>query len=164
MAKDDDLKAEYLLLQNMYESYDQRSLTIKSWVIGGSIAGLSIGASIKEPTRAAWIVVATLSFFVWYLEGRWKMFQHALRARIRVIEAHFRNEPEILPEYRDPLPFQIYHWWFVAESQDRPIYPYEQAKSRRSFAWRLCRSMLQDPVWVPYVPIIAICLFFLISR
>ena len=71
--QDDLLKDEYLLLQNMYESYDQRSLTIKSWVIGGSIAGLSIGAGIKEPRPAVWIVVATLSFFVWYLEGRWKM-------------------------------------------------------------------------------------------
>ena len=93
-----------------------------------------------------------------------KMFQHALRARIRVIEAHFRHEPEILPEYKNPTPFQTYHWWFIAESQDLPIYPYEKARARKSFAWRLCRSMLQDPVWVPYVPIIVICGLFLILK
>jgi hypothetical protein len=160
--RDDYLKEEYLFLQNLYESYDQRSLTIKSWVIGGSLAGLSIGAGIDKPRAAIWLVIATLSFFVWYLEGRWKMFQHALRDRIRVIEAYFRNDPQILPEYKNPIPFQTYHWWFIAEREDVPIYGYEKSKRHRPFGWRLCGSMLQDPVWVPYVPIIVICALFLI--
>jgi hypothetical protein len=160
---DEYLRDEYLLLQNLYESYDQRSLTIKSWVIGGTIAGLSIGAGITaaSPRPAIWVVVGTLSLFVWYLEGRWKMFQHALRARIRVIEAYFRKESDILPEYKNPIPFQTYHWWFMAERHDMPIYPYEKAKERKSFAWRVCLSMFQDPVWVPYLPIIVICALFL---
>ena len=44
MLKDEDLrtalKDEYLLLQNQYEDFDRRSLTIKGWFGGGAAAAV----------------------------------------------------------------------------------------------------------------------------
>jgi hypothetical protein len=33
-----DLKGEYILLQNLYEDFDRRSLAIKGWIAAGAVA------------------------------------------------------------------------------------------------------------------------------
>ena len=37
--------------------------------------------------------VTVIALVFWYLEAKWKLFQHALADRIRVIEAYFRDDP-----------------------------------------------------------------------
>ncbi len=91
------LKDEYLLLQNQYEDFDRRSLTIKGWI--GSGAAASLALSFNSTSRYAFLVpifVAVIAAVFWYLEASWKMFQYALSDRIRIIEAYFREDPDIL--------------------------------------------------------------------
>jgi hypothetical protein len=150
------LKDEYLKLQDMYEAYDSRSLTIKGWLSAAAIAGMALGFDgDKNPHGIIWILIAAISACIWYLEGRWKLFQYGLRDRIRVIEAYFRNDPDVL--LKDPLPFQTYHWWFQSHRHDTPIFEYEKNIRPRPFGRRLFWAMAQDFVFVPYLPIIIIC-------
>jgi hypothetical protein len=64
------LKDEYLLLQNQYEDFDRRSLTIKGWIASGSIAALAI--SLGSSYRYIYLVpvlVAVMASVFWYLES-----------------------------------------------------------------------------------------------
>ncbi|MBP7000853.1 hypothetical protein [Amaricoccus sp.] len=107
--RDSFLKDEYILLQNLYEDYDRRSITIKGWVASGAIVAIALG--FNESYSLNYLIpiaVAIVTISIWYVETYWKMFQAALRPRIKVIEAHFRSDPyRIFP---DPAPFQSYDW------------------------------------------------------
>lgn len=119
------LKDEYLFLQNQYEDFDRRSLTIKGWLSTGGIAAIAI--SFNSSYKDVYIIpifVASIAAVFWYLECYWKLFRYALRDRIRVIEAYFRSDTDIL--VRNPEPFQIYDWWFRSYCKDEPIYKDEK--------------------------------------
>ncbi len=151
------LRDEYLLLQNQYEDYDRRSIAIKGWVSSGAIAALALGLSDTGPNPVAiHLITTTIVSMVWYLEVRWKLFQYALSDRIRVLEAHFRQDEEVL--VKDPAPFQIYHWWFRSYANDEPIYQYEAAFRPRGRQKRLWSVAFQRFVFIPYLPIIIIAL------
>jgi hypothetical protein len=152
------LKEEYLFLQSQYEDYDRRSLVIKGWVAGGAIAALALAfnssykLAILLPVMTAVIVAS-----VWYLEAHWKLFQYALADRIRVIEAYFRSDADIL--IKKPHPFQIYNWWYKSYSRDEPIYEYEKNSGKRpqSHFARLIAAASQKFVCIPYLPILVLC-------
>ena len=74
------------------------------------------------------VAMTVISIMFWYLEAKWKLFQYALSDRIRVIEAYFRDDPDIL--VREPVPFQIYSFWFRSYHRDEPIYEYERNHKR----------------------------------
>jgi hypothetical protein len=157
------LKDEYLLLQNQYEDYDKRSLTIKSWVSGGAIAALALAFnSSYKAVLFVPVIVGVIVAVIWYLEAYWKLFQYALADRIRMIEAYFRNDPDIL--IKDMSPFQIYHWWFLTYTKDQPIFEYERRENLRpkSHSKRLWRVARQRFVCLPYLPILALCAVSLI--
>lgn len=119
------LKDEYFKLQDYYEDYDKRSLTIKSWISVGAAAAIAIGLDpTKNGNGILWIIISAIAPCFWYLEIQWKLFQYALSDRIRIIEAHFRREKDIL--VRDPPPLQIFHSWFKSHKYDRPIFEYEK--------------------------------------
>jgi len=151
------LKDEYLLLQNQYEDFDRRSLTIKGWI--GSGAAASLALSFNSTNQYAFMVpifVAVIAAVFWYLETCWKMVQYSLSDRIRIIEAYFRGDADILEQ--DPVPFQTYHAWFKSFAEDRPIYPYERkyrSKSRNARFWEVAR---QGFVCALYAAIIALSL------
>lgn len=160
-SQDSFLRDEYLLLQQQYEDYDKRSLTIKGWVSSGAIAAFAL--SFSTDSSEVWLIpifTAVLTLSVWYLETSWKIFQYGLSSRIRIIEAHFREEPDIL--FKDPKPFQIYHWWFKTTFEDPPIYDHEITRSRYR---RFIFSAFQPFVMLPYVPILILCAlsYFLIG-
>jgi hypothetical protein len=149
------LKDEYLLLQNQYEDFDRRSLTIKGWVASGAAAALAI--SFSTSYRLSVLIpmfVAIIATVFWYLEAKWKLFQYALADRIRVIEAYFRDDPN----KPDPLPspFQVYSSWYRSYAKDEPIYDYEKEYRPRSIGFRLGRAALHPFVNVLYVSIIAL--------
>jgi hypothetical protein len=149
------LKDEYLLLQNQYEDYDRRSLTIKGWVGTGAIAATALAFSTSYP--AALVIPVFVFIFAaifWYLEACWKLFQYAISDRIRVIEAHFRNDPDIL--IRNPPPFQIYHFWYKSFTKDEPIFEYEKAFRPKSRAHRLFEAALQGFVMILYVSVMVL--------
>lgn len=155
------LKDEYILLQNQYEDFDKRSLTIKGWIASGSVAALSIslGQNIKTPELVP-VFVIIISLVFWYLETKWKMFQYALSYRIRIIEAHFRNDPDVI--VKSPAPFQIYHSWFESYAGDLPLYAYEKRpRSSLRRHWEVAR---QPFVALLYITIIIISLVTLLLR
>jgi hypothetical protein len=134
------LKDEYLKLQDQYEDFDRRSLTIKGWVSAG--AAIAIVTGLKADGRFAipqWIAIASFALTFWYLEARWKQFQYALAGRIRELERYFRDGT---PE---PKPLQIYQNWF----------DHYRRATGRSTLWGAAR---QDFVMLPYVVIVAVCL------
>jgi hypothetical protein len=147
------LKDEYLLLQNQYEDFDRRSLTIKGWVATGAVAALAISFSTNYRLSVLLpIFVIVIALVFWYLEAKWKLFQYALADRIRIIEAYFRDDPN-KPEAM-PAPFQIYHTWYKSYAKDEPIYDYERAYRPRSLSARLRDAALQPFVNALYVAII----------
>jgi hypothetical protein len=153
----DCLREEYQILQRQYEDFDQRSLTIKGWISAAAIAAIALGADKgRNPHGEIWLAIAAIAACVWYLEGRWKTFQYAMRNRIRIIEAYFRDDPDIL--IKNPAPFQIYHWWFRSYANDEPIYEYEKQSRPKRYWIRLWVAMKQQFVFVPYAPIILVCI------
>jgi hypothetical protein len=151
------LKDEYGILQRLYEDFDQRSLTIKGWISFASVAAIALGLDkSKSPGGEIWLIVAIVCGCIWYLEARWKTFQYAFRNRIRTIEAFFRNDPEIT--VRSIAPFQIYESWFDGYN-DRPVFKREIGHRLKPLSARLAAAMFQDFVFLPYLPIIGICLY-----
>lgn len=161
--KNDYLKDEYLKLQDQYEDYDRRALQIKGWIGAGTIAAFGIG--LNEPILTRDLVlftIALISLCFWYLEAKWKLFQYAITDRIRILEAHFRQDEEIL--FKDPEPLQIYNWWFRSYSRDEPIYPYEREFRPKSRSKRLASSAFQTFVHLPYSLIILLCILAYILK
>ena len=133
------LRDEYLKLQDQYEDFDRRSLTIKGWVSAGAAIAFANGFKTSEPfSVGAWLAIGSIALCIWYLEARWKQFQYALAGRIQELEAHFRGEE---PE---PFPLQMYASWFRN---------YRRGHGRSSL-WAAAR---QDFVMLPYVLIVLIC-------
>ena len=155
------LKDEYLKLQDQYEDFDRRSLTIKGWVAAGSAAAIAIGFdSTKSGSGLIWIAIALLSACFWYLEAYWKTFQYALSDRIRIIEAYFRNDRET--SFEDLHPFQIYDWWFKSYRSELSDYEKPQAGRDIKPRKRIFVAAKQHFVMLPYAIIIMICILGLI--
>jgi hypothetical protein len=147
------LKDEYLMLQNHYEDFDRRSLTIKGWVATGAIAALALSFNTSYAFAVTIpVFVATVSIIFWYLETKWKMFQHALSDRIRVIEAYFRADVNM--PVRQPAPFQTYNYWFRSYVADEPIYDYERAFRPKSMTRRFWSTAAHPFVNCLYVILI----------
>ena len=152
------LKDEYLLLQNQYEDFDRRSLTIKGWVASG--AGAALAISFNTTYRLAVclpLFVALMAVVFWYLEAKWKVFQYSLADRIRTIEAFFRDDPD-KPD-SNPAPFQIYHAWYKSYAEDKPLFPYEKDHRPRTLARRLKNAALHPYVSALYIVVLAASLF-----
>ncbi|MDT8757519.1 hypothetical protein MZO42_02310 [Sphingomonas psychrotolerans] len=136
MASSDDLRAEYLLLQNMYEDYDKRALSLKA--IAGPLLGAGVAAGLKEASAAILIASIAVALSLWLLEAIWKSFQYCLVARIERLEAWFRGETA-----GDIAPFQIYTAW----GESWPLY-------RRS--GNVARIAMQPFVALPYVVLVSV--------
>ncbi|WP_347114828.1 hypothetical protein AAHB66_00390 [Leclercia sp. S52] len=154
---DNFLKDEYLKLQDQYEDYDRRALIIKGWIGAGAVAGFALGTnSDKHVTSITLFAIASIALCFWYLEAKWKTFQYAIADRIRIIEAHFRQESDVL--IKEPKPLQIYHWWYKSYLNNEPIYEYENASRPLSKWRRLKNAAFQDFVHLPYSLIIGLCI------
>lgn len=157
-SSNDYLKEEYFKLQDQYEDYDRRALQIKGWIGGGTIAALALGLNTEAYQKGILFIISIVALCFWYLETKWKLFQYSLSDRIRIIEAHFRDDDQILVKFKNPKPLQIYHWWFKTYSNDEPIFTYEKKNRPRSFAKRYLSAGLQTFVHLPYSLIIIICI------
>jgi hypothetical protein len=137
MASSDDLRAEYLLLQTLYEDYDKRALSLKA--IAGPLLGAGVAAGLKEASDAILVATIAVALSLWLLEAIWKSFQYCLVARIERLEAWFRAEPT------EPViaPFQIYATW------SQSWLHYRRAAS-------LAAIFVQPFVALPYVVLVAV--------
>jgi len=101
------LKDEYSMLQQFYEDFDKRILSIKGW--SATIAIAAIGGGFQYSIPYLWLFAAAASLVFWLLEAVWKRFQYLYAPRIARIEEIFRNE-----DFDQIQPLQIYSSWFAA--------------------------------------------------
>ncbi|NTS76283.1 hypothetical protein HR060_05320 [Catenovulum sp. SM1970] len=97
------LEKEYFHLNQVVESFDAKSLTIKAWnvTLAGTLGGA--GAFTKHYELLLFASLASLLF--WYIDTYWKNFQYANYRRIKQIEEYMAGE---LP---DITVFQMCHTW-----------------------------------------------------
>ncbi|QMW22301.1 hypothetical protein [Sandaracinobacteroides saxicola] len=138
VERDKFLKDEYMKLQDQYEDYDRRSLTIKGWISAGAAGAIALGFQ-KGESPVILLVVAGFALCFWYLEASWKIFQYALRLRIQELERHFRGEIIVVH------PLQIYAKWF-------------ERYARINGTRQLIGAAMQGFVMLPYALIIVSCL------
>ncbi|WP_413113453.1 hypothetical protein [Thaumasiovibrio sp. DFM-14] len=152
MSIRDELKEEYLFLQQTYEDFDNRALLIKSWCITVSLGALALGFDEGKGgfSSTLFAFVALSAFLFWVIEAKWKTFQYANSYRIRVLEAYFRGEEK----YQDIKPFQVYNSWFKAYTLDPPVHKYEKVKINKTPLDQTLSNALLPLVYIPYLPII----------
>lgn len=97
------LKEEYFHLQKVVEDFDSKSLTIKSWSVTLSMAG--VGAAYLQEKPVILLLAALSGFLFWVVEALWKTFQYAFYNRIYDIEKYYAGE---LDEIDTP---RISHTW-----------------------------------------------------
>jgi hypothetical protein len=138
------LKDEYILLQKLYEDFDNKGLTIKNWAI--TVALTIIGASILYDNKnLLWLGMAAALIF-WYLEGYWRGLAHFLGVRIQDIEKGFRENA-----LQGEIPLQIYSTW------DREF----KLIKDQTFA-----HMFKRPAFLPHalIPFFYLILYFVIWK
>lgn len=153
------LKDEYLKLQDSYDSFDHRALTIKGWISAGSAAAIALSLDKTGEVRYGILLsLIVLSLTFWYLEARWKTFQWALRGRIRYLEQCFRGDVTSL---RAVHPLQIHsHWNQTDPPQPGPIAEGSRDSNKLS---RTLAALREDFVMLPYVIIILLCAGLLVA-
>lgn len=149
------LKEEYFRLQEDFEDYDKRTLSIKGWVAAGSVVAVAQATNSKLLAPDLIFFLAVITASIWVLEATWKMFQQGFAGRIRTLEAYFRGDPTAVDP--SPTPLQIYHSWFVFLWQDPPVYLYENDSRPRPIVLRFLKQAFHPFVALPYVPILAAC-------
>jgi hypothetical protein len=107
MRKNDDLKAEYLLIQGQYEAYDQRALSVKA--LAAPLLGAGIAVGLKDGSRSIIVATVVVAVALWALEAIWKTFQYCLTKRIKFLEGWFRGEGD-----EAAAPFQVYTSWVAS--------------------------------------------------
>jgi len=137
MASSDDLRAEYLLLQTLYEDYDKRALSLKA--IAGPLLGAGVAAGLKDASAAILVATIAVALSLWLLETFWKSFQYCLVGRIERLEAWFRGDAGAA----EIAPFQIYAAWNEAWPHRRRI-------------GSMANIFVQPFVALPYVVLVAV--------
>lgn len=102
------LEKEYFHLNQVVESFDAKSLTIKAWnvTLAGSLGGA--GAFTQQYELLLFAAIASLLF--WFIDTYWKNFQYANYRRIGQIEAYLAGETESIDC------FQIASTWYASYS------------------------------------------------
>ncbi len=127
------LRDEYLLLQNTYEDFDKRAVTIKGW--SATIAAVGLGAGFQYGQREFWMISVGTALVFWVLEAIWKAFQYGHSRRIQEIESYFRSENAHI------VPFQAYQTWF-------------DEYFSRSVLGQVWENLWLVPVYLPHVLIV----------
>ncbi len=90
------LDTEYQSLQSILDSFDTKTLTIKTWSVTVGMTG--IGGAFVSHSPALLLLSSFSALVFWILETYWKTFQSAHFARITEIEKYTRGEiEEIVP-------------------------------------------------------------------
>ena len=149
MSIREELKEEYLFLQQTYEYFDNRALLIKGWCITISLGALALGFDSSKSgfSTSLFLFVGGSALLFWLIEAKWKTFQYANAYRIRIIEAYFRGDEN----YQNIVPFQIYNSWFKAYSEDPPIHKCEATKISKTPLSQTFSNAMLPLVFTPYL-------------
>ncbi len=142
------LKDEYLKLQDIYESFDQRALTIKGWAITICLGGIAVG--FEKSLDSLWYFSGIAAVLFWWIEAKWKTFQYSNSLRIRQIEGYFRNDDD----KKDLKPLQIYNTWY--KSYVEGLHPHTNKMDNRSPRQKIVSNARLSLVYTPYIYIILI--------
>ena len=100
----DDLREEYRIVQGHYESYDQKTIALKS--LATPLLGTGLAFGVKEHQVSIVAITIAIALCLWLLEALWKGFQYAYVPRIQELETWFRSDP------KNPISaFQIFSSW-----------------------------------------------------
>lgn len=67
MRSNDNLRAEYLLIQGQYEAFDQRALSLKA--LATPLLGAGLVAGLKDTSPTILLVTALVAGSLWLLEA-----------------------------------------------------------------------------------------------
>ena len=98
------LKDEYVMLQNLYEDFDSKGLTIKSWSI--TVALATIGTAVLANRNDLLLVAFVSAIMFWYLEAYWRGLAYFFAVRIQNIEEAFQTD-----KWKEEVPLQLYSTW-----------------------------------------------------
>lgn len=154
--KDAFLKDEYLKLQDIYEDFDKRSLTIKSWTTTVCLGGIALGFDKNLIPICAFS--SMIAFLFWWLEAKWKTFQYSNSLRIKQIEAYFRGEKQ------DIIPLQIYTTWFSSYMHDEKLNDTSNSGNKRSPGQKTFQNAQLSLVYTPYLYIILIDIILILLK
>ena len=122
------LRDEYMKLQDIIESFDERALTIKAWSVSFSFA--AIGAAYAADGWPVLMLAGLSALLFWSIEGLWKSFQDAHYGRLYALEDYFAGTSP------PPAPLQIGRSWY--------------ARWKGGGMRRLLRIMTWPHVWLPH--------------
>jgi hypothetical protein len=144
IRKNEELKAEYILIQGQYEAFDQRALSMKA--LATPLLGAGVAFGVKESSVAILYATILVASSLWILEATWKLFQYCLADRIMFLEAWFRGDSVVNGrDIRDEeAPFQIYTEWKLV--------------FRRDWFQYLFRRMWAPFVSLPYIIVVGVSL------
>lgn len=79
---------EYELLYSTYESFNEQSLTLKSWSITAGLAAIIAVYSGKFNNfgRVAIVIAALSAIPFWITDALWKSYQNAFKSRLDALE------------------------------------------------------------------------------
>ena len=87
------LTREYFELQQMYEAFDEKSLTIKGWAISIALAG--VVTAILKHNRLIVAFSGASAVLFWIIDALWRTFAWGYAPRISLIEKAMR-EPNVI--------------------------------------------------------------------
>lgn len=152
------LKDEYLKLQDIYEDFDRRFLTIKGWSATICIGAIAIG--LEKGTWSLWLFSALVALLFWWIEAMWKTFQYSNSLRIRLIEGYFRGDAD----KQGIVPFQIYNSWFQAFAYDEKPHLEIENLDRKLPRQKTFENAKLSLVYTPYLYIILVDLVLLLFK
>ena len=156
--KNEFLKEEYLKLQDIYEDFDRRALTIKGWAITICLGAIAIG--FEKKISSFWMLSGLAALLFWLIEAKWKTYQHANAYRIRTIEGYFRGDKD----KKEIVPLQIYNSWFRAYKENPNPHDKSQDSKKSVSPWlRVLKSATLSMVYTPYLYIIIISIVLMLS-
>lgn len=110
----DFLWNEYELLYNTYESFNEQSLTLKSWSVTVGLAAI-IAVYAEKVTlsgRVAILIAAFSAIPFWITDAFWKSYQNGYVARLQALE--LIKDCTNIPDYKLGIvtDWQLSYDWF----------------------------------------------------
>lgn len=110
----DFIKEEYFKLHDIVVGFDEKVITIKSWSVTTSMAG--VAAAFIEKRSELLLLASVASLLFWIIEALWKSFQRAHYRRIRQIEQYLSPTSPSKKPFHYP---RITSSWHYSWSKDK---------------------------------------------
>lgn len=130
-----DLKSEWTLLQNQFDSYEKHSLIIK-------LVGILVFSGAYFSNKLGLITLVIL-LVIWFQDAIWKTFQSRIETRLLSLEQFIKNDAD------DAVPFQFNSEFLSSRSLKGLIAEYIGQARRPTVAF-------------PHAPLVGFCMVLII--